>query len=169
MQNLYANNGYIYAQVVPEEIRRTAPDGKPVVDLRWTIREGSPATINKIEIVGNDVTHERVIREAIVMLPGDLFSRDRADPLVPERLQPRTSSSSRCPAPDVKPSENGVDVDIIFRVEEKRTGQHQLRRLAGAGHRRRRVHRAGGAEPLRQGQARQAAVAVRARTSTTSR
>ena len=49
---------------------------------RWsicagTIREGSPATINKVEIVGNDVTHERVIREAIVMLPGDLFSRDR--------------------------------------------------------------------------------------------
>ena len=40
------------------------------MDLRWNIREGSPATINKIEIVGNDVTHERVIREAIVMLPG---------------------------------------------------------------------------------------------------
>jgi len=59
VQNLYANNGYIYAQVVPEESRRTGPDGTPMVDLRWTIREGSPATINKIEIVGNDVTHER--------------------------------------------------------------------------------------------------------------
>jgi len=77
IQNLYANNGYIYAQVIPEETRRTGADGTPVVDLRWTIREGSPATINKIEIVGNDVTHERVIREAIVLLPGDLFSRDR--------------------------------------------------------------------------------------------
>ena len=38
--NLYANNGYIYAQVVPQEVRRTAPDGKPVVDLGWTIRNG---------------------------------------------------------------------------------------------------------------------------------
>jgi outer membrane protein insertion porin family len=40
VQNLYANNGYIYAQVVPEESRRTGPDGTPMVDLRWTIREG---------------------------------------------------------------------------------------------------------------------------------
>ena len=60
--------------------RRSAarrPTASRYVDLGWNIREGSPATINKIEIVGNDVTHERVIREAIVMLPGDLFSRDR--------------------------------------------------------------------------------------------
>jgi outer membrane protein insertion porin family len=77
VQNLYANNGYIYAQVQPEEFRRTTSVGSPLIDLRWTIREGSPATINKVEIVGNDVTHERVIREAIVMLPGDLFSRER--------------------------------------------------------------------------------------------
>ena len=61
----------------PQETRRTGADGKPVIDLRWIVQEGPPATINKMEIVGNDVTHERVIREAIVMLPGELFSRDR--------------------------------------------------------------------------------------------
>src|SRR3954470_15155457 len=77
IQKLYANNGYIYAQVQPEEVRRTDRHGTPFVDLSWNIHEGSPATINKIDIVGNDVTHERVIREAIVMLPGDLFSQDR--------------------------------------------------------------------------------------------
>ena len=100
---LYANNGYIYAQVVPEEIRRTAPDGTPVIELGWTIREGSPATINKIEIVGNDVTHERVIREAIVMLPGDLFSRER---LI--RSYQNVSNlgffQQPLPSPDVQPS-----------------------------------------------------------------
>ena len=133
VQNLYANNGYIYAQVEPSEIRRTGPDGKPVVDLRWTIREGSPATINKIEIVGNDVTHERVIREAIVHAAGRPVQPGPADPLVPERLQPRTSSSSRCPSPDVKPSANGVDVDIVFRVEEKRTGNINFGASLGQG------------------------------------
>src|SRR5689334_12104449 len=46
VQNLYANNGYIYAQVEPTETRRIGPDGKPVVDLGWTIHEGQPATIN---------------------------------------------------------------------------------------------------------------------------
>jgi outer membrane protein insertion porin family len=132
VQNLYANNGYIYAQVVPEETRRTAADGKPVVDLRWTIREGSPATINKIEIVGNDVTHERVIREAIVMLPGDLFSRER---LI--RSYQNVSNlgffQQPLPSPDVKPAANGVDVDVVFRVEERRTGNINFGASLGQG------------------------------------
>ena len=130
--NLYANNGYIYAQVVPQEVRRTTPDGKPVVDLGWTIREGSPATINKIEIVGNDVTHERVIREAIVMLPGDLFSRDRLIRSY-QNVSNLNFFQQPLPAPDVKPSENGVDVDIVFRVEEKRTGNINFGASLGQG------------------------------------
>jgi outer membrane protein insertion porin family len=132
ISTLYANNGYIYAQVEPSEIRRTGTDGKPVVDLRWTIREGSPATINKVEIVGNDVTHERVIREAIVMLPGDLFSRDR---LI--RSYQNVSNlgffQQPLPSPDVKPSANGVDVDIVFRVEERRTGNINFGASLGQG------------------------------------
>ncbi len=132
VQNLYANNGYIYASVQPEETRRTTSDGRQVIDLRWIIREGQPATINKIEIVGNDVTHERVIREAIVMLPGDLFSRDR---LI--RSYQNVSNlgyfQQPLPSPDVKPSENGVDVDIVFRVEERRTGNINFGASLGQG------------------------------------
>jgi outer membrane protein insertion porin family len=132
IQNLYANNGYIYAQVEPEEVRRTGRGGTPVVDLRWNIREGSPATINKVEIVGNEVTHERVIREAIVMLPGDLFSRDR---LI--RSYQNVSNlgffQQPLPPPDVKPAANGVDVDIVFRVEERRTGNINFGASLGQG------------------------------------
>jgi outer membrane protein insertion porin family len=132
VQNLYANNGYIYAQVEPGEVRRTGADGKAVIDLRWTVREGSPATINKVEIVGNDVTHERVIREAIVMLPGDLFSRER---LI--RSYQNVSNlgffQQPLPSPDVKPAANGVDVDIIFRVEERRTGNINFGASLGQG------------------------------------
>ena len=132
VQNLYANSGYIYAQVQPEEVRRTPAKGSPYVDLRWNIREGSPATINKVEIVGNDVTHERVIREAIVMLPGDLFSRDR---LI--RSYQNVSNlgffQQPLPSPDVKPAANGVDVDIIFRVEERRTGNINFGASLGQG------------------------------------
>jgi len=132
VQNLYANNGYIYAQVEPTETRRAGPDGTPILDLHWNIREGSPATINKIEIVGNDVTHERVIREAIVMLPGDLFSRER---LI--RSYQNVSNlgffQQPLPSPDVKPSANGVDVDIVFRVEERRTGNINFGASLGQG------------------------------------
>lgn len=132
VQNLYANNGYIYAQVEPVETRRTGSDGKPVVDLQWNIREGAPATINKIEIVGNDVTHERVIREAIVLLPGDLFSRER---LI--RSYQNVSNlgffQQPLPSPDVKPAANGQDVDVVFRVEERRTGNINFGASLGQG------------------------------------
>ncbi len=132
VQNLYANNGYIYAQVVPEETRRTTRDGKQVVDLSWNIREGSPATINKIEIVGNDVTHERVIREAIIMLPGDLFSRERLIRSY-QNISNLGFFQQPLPSPDVKPAANGVDVDVIFRIEERRTGNINFGASLGQG------------------------------------
>jgi outer membrane protein insertion porin family len=132
VQKLYANNGYIYAQVQPEEVRRTGKQGTPVVDLRWNIREGSPATINKVEIVGNDVTHERVIREAIVMLPGDLFSQDRLIRSY-QNVANLGFFQQPLPPPDVKPAANGVDVDIIFRVEERRTGNINFGASLGQG------------------------------------
>jgi outer membrane protein insertion porin family len=132
VQKLYANNGYIYANVEKEEIRRTGARGTPVVDLRWNIREGSPATINKVEIVGNDVTHERVIREAIVMLPGDLFSQDRLIRSY-QNVANLGFFQQPLPPPDVRPAANGVDVDIIFRVEERRTGNINFGASLGQG------------------------------------
>ncbi len=132
VQTLYSNNGYIYAQIEPEETRRTAPDGTPTIDLKWTIREGSPATINKINIVGNDVTHERVIREAIVMAPGELFNRDR---LIRSWQNVGNLGFFQQPMapPSVDPTENGVDVDLTFRVEERRTGNINFGASLGQG------------------------------------
>jgi len=129
---LYSNSGYIYAQVVPEETRRTGADGTPLIDLRWTIREGAPATINKINIVGNDVTHERVIREAIVLVPGELFNRDRLIRSYQNISNLGFFQQPMAP-PDVKPTENGVDVDLTFRVEEKRTGNINFGASLGQG------------------------------------
>jgi outer membrane protein insertion porin family len=89
LRTLYWNNGYIYSNVRADVTRRTGPDGKPMVDLRWVITEGQPAIVNKIEIAGNDVTHERVIRDAIVLLPGTSATW--------------ASSSSRCRSPTPNP------------------------------------------------------------------
>ncbi len=78
------------------------------------------------------MTHERVIREAIVMLPGDLFSRER---LI--RSYQNVSNlgffQQPLPSPDVKPAANGVDVDITFRVEERRTGNINFGASLGQG------------------------------------
>jgi outer membrane protein insertion porin family len=77
LKDLYDNTGYIYSRVEPELIRRTSRDGRSWIDLRWNIVEGSPATINRILILGNDVTHERVIREQITMVPDRCSTRKR--------------------------------------------------------------------------------------------
>jgi len=129
---LYSNNGYIYAQIEPEETRRTGADGTPLIDLKWTIREGQPATINKINIVGNDVTHERVVREAIVMAPGELFNRDR---LIRSWQNIGNLGFFQQPMapPDVRPLDGQADVDITFRVEERRTGNINFGASLGQG------------------------------------
>ena len=132
VQNLYANTGYIYAQVVPEEIRKTGPDGQPVVELRWNIREGNVVTVNKINIVGNEVTHERVIREAIVLYPGQVFSREA---LIRswQNIANLGFFQQPTPTPDVVPSETHTEVDITFRVEEKHTGNINFGASLGQG------------------------------------
>jgi outer membrane protein insertion porin family len=132
LRTLYYNNGYIYMQARPEVIRRTGPDGKPVVDLRWAINEGQPAIVNKIEIAGNNVTHERVIREAIVLLPGDVF---RQDALLRsyQNISNLGFFQQPLPFPDTRPANDQGDVDIIFRVTEKNTGNINFGASVGQG------------------------------------
>jgi outer membrane protein insertion porin family len=132
LANLYQNNGYIVSSVVPEEVRRTGPDSVPYVDLRWSIREGQPATINRIIILGNDVTHERVIREAIVLLPGHTYNRDALIRSY-ENVSNLNFFEQPMPPPEVDQAENGVDVDITFRVTEKRTGNINFGASVGQG------------------------------------
>ena len=91
-----------------------------------------PATINRIIILGNDVTHERVIREAIVLLPGQTFNRDALIRSY-ENVSNLNFFQQPMPPPDVEPAENGVDVDIIFRVTEKRTGNINFGASVGQG------------------------------------
>ncbi len=130
--DLYANSGYIYSSIVPEETRRTGADSVSYVDLKWVIREGQPATINRIIILGNDVTHERVIREAIVLLPGQTFNKDLLIRSY-ENISNLNFFQQPMPSPDVNPSDNGVDVDVVFRVTEKRTGNINFGASVGQG------------------------------------
>ncbi len=132
LSTLYQNNGYIYSSVTPEEVRRVGPDSVPYVDLKWSIREGQPAVINRIIILGNDVTHERVIREAIVLLPGQTFNRDLLIRSY-ENVSNLNFFQQPMPPPDVQQSENNVDVDIVFRVTEKRTGNINFGASVGQG------------------------------------
>lgn len=127
-----ANDGYIYAQVRPIVDRTVGPDSTPVVNLRWDVVEGQPAIINRIEIVGNDYTSETCIRDQLVIIPGDVFSRDR---LVRSWQSISNLGFFEAPIepPETRPANDQGDIDIIFRVKEKRTGNVSFGASMGQG------------------------------------
>jgi len=133
VQTLYGNNGYLYADVRPVTSRRTADDGTKFVDLRWQIVEGEPATIRKVEIVGNSITHESVVRRATFpLVPGDVF---RQDALIAAYQNVSNLGFFQQPVeiPQIRPTDNRVDVDVVFRVEERRTGNINFGASVGQG------------------------------------
>lgn len=132
VRNAYGNEGYIYAQVQPVVERRVAPDSTRYVDLRWEVEENSPAIINRIEIVGNDFTNESCIRDQLVILPGDVFNQQR---LIQswQSIGNLGFFETPIPPPDTRRVGEQGDVDIIFRVKEKRTGNVNFGASMGQG------------------------------------
>jgi outer membrane protein insertion porin family len=132
VRQAYGNDGYIYASVQPVVERRVTPDSTHYVDLRWEIQEGSPAIINRVDIVGNDFTNESCIRDQLVILPGDVFNQQRL-------IQSWQSISNLgffeapLPPPDTRRVNDQGDVDLIFRVKEKRTGNVNFGASMGQG------------------------------------
>ena len=134
VQTAYRNEGYIYARISPVvERTRTGPDSAPTVNLRWQIDERQPAIINRIDIAGNDYTSDECIRRQLVLVPGDVFNQDRL-------LRSWQSVGNLgffetpLPFPDTRPANEQGDLDITFRVKEKRSGSFNFgASMGGAG------------------------------------
>jgi len=160
VQQMYRNDGYLYAQVEPVVQRVEGPGGEPVVNVTWAISERSPFYISRVTIEGNTRTHESVIRDRLVVFPGDVYSEDRL-------LQSYRSIAALgffetpMPTPDILPNPDEGTVDLVFRVQEKQTGSINFGTAIGGGG----YGRAGGvsgflgfSEPNLFGQAKQGSV-----------
>lgn len=132
VRQAYGNDGYIYSQVAPVVDRRVAADSTHYVDLRWEVQEGAPAIINRVEIVGNDYTTEMCIRDQLVILPGDVFNQQR---LIQswQSLSNLGFFETPVPPPDTRRVNEQGDIDLIFRVKEKRTGNVNFGASMGQG------------------------------------
>jgi outer membrane protein insertion porin family len=129
----YANEGYIYANVRPVvERAKVGRDSVPTVNLRWEIDEKTPAIVNRVEILGNDITSESCIRNQIFVVPGDVFRRDALLRSY-QGIGNLGFFETPLPAPDTKPANENGDVDIIFHVKEKRTGNVNFGASVGQG------------------------------------
>jgi outer membrane protein insertion porin family len=128
----YRNQGYIQASITPVIDRIEPQDGgPPLVNARWLVNEGPLALINRINIIGNEYTHEWVIRNQLTVIPGDVYSQDRL-------LQSYQSISALgffetpMPLPDIQLLTDG-DVDITFEVVERQTGSINFGTSIGGG------------------------------------
>ncbi|OGT94784.1 MAG: outer membrane protein assembly factor BamA [Gemmatimonadetes bacterium GWC2_71_9] len=134
LRTQYANAGYIYAEVRPriEHVESADTAEPPTVNLSWAVNEQHPAIVNRIEILGNEVTHERVIREALVILPGDVFAQDRVLRSY-QNISNLGFFNQPLPFPDTRPANDQGDIDLVFRVEEKHTGNVNFGASVGQG------------------------------------
>ncbi|MFN2635810.1 MAG: outer membrane protein assembly factor BamA [Gemmatimonadaceae bacterium] len=132
LSEAYNDEGYIYAQIRPVAERVPSTDSVRRVNLRWEIDERSPAIINRIEIAGNDYTHESCIREQIVLAPGQVFNRNYLIRSY-QNIGNLNFFETPMPAPETKPSGDQGDVDIVFNVKEKRTGNVNFGASMGQG------------------------------------
>lgn len=75
IQNLYYNQGYLFANLQPLEV----PSGEDTVDVTIRINEGHVVRIKEIRITGNTKTNEKVVRREFKIFPGDTFNRAKLE------------------------------------------------------------------------------------------
>jgi len=118
INGVYMDRGYLFFQIIPREI----PVSDDEIDLHLSITENHQVTIARINIVGNDRTHENVIRRELKVFPGDIFSRQA---LFRSQREIFILNYFSDVVPDVVPvNENEIDVEIS--VVEKSSDRANL-------------------------------------------
>jgi len=71
LSEIYANEGYAFADVVPK-IKEN--DREQTVDITYQISKGKKVRFERIEITGNTLTRDKVIRRELQVIEGGYFS-----------------------------------------------------------------------------------------------
>ncbi|MBN8640518.1 MAG: BamA/TamA family outer membrane protein [Flavobacteriales bacterium] len=129
LTNLYQNNGYLFSSINPVEVK-TANDS---IDFEIRVTEGPIAYFNKISVVGNDKTHDRVIYRELRTKPGEKYSKEELVRTVreigqlgffdPEAIDPKFKN--------VDPTAGTVDIE--YNLVEKGSSQIELQGGYGGG------------------------------------
>lgn len=121
ISSLYMDDGYLFFQITPVEILVENDS----IDFEMRIYEGKQAIINKVTVVGNLKTNDKVIMREIRTRPGQLFRRSDIIRSQRELAQLGFFDPEKM---NVIPTPNPVNgtVDIEYEVEEKPSDQVQL-------------------------------------------
>jgi outer membrane protein insertion porin family len=115
MADAYGSGGYVDLTIVPE----SSPAHGGLIDITYRIDEGQRSYVERINIIGNTRTKDKVIRREVLIAPGDIFNTVRV-----ETSKKRLENLGYFSKVDTFPVDTGVEgrkyLDI--QVEEKRTG-----------------------------------------------
>ncbi len=111
----YGSGGYVDLQVTPQGV----PAGDNRIDVHYEIQEGAPSFVQRINIVGNTRTKDKVIRREILIAPGDILNSVRV-----ETTKKRLDNLGYFEKVETFPEDTGVPgrKDLTIQVQEKRTG-----------------------------------------------
>lgn len=127
--NLYQNNGYLFSNINAVEVR-TVND---TIDFEIRVNEGPLAYFNKITVVGNDKTNDRVIYRELRTKPGEKYSKELLVRTIreigqlgffdPEAIDPKFKNVDA----------SAGTVDIEYNLVEKGSSQIELQGGYGGG------------------------------------
>lgn len=111
----YGSGGYVDLQVTPQGV----PAGQGRIDVHYQLQEGGPSFVQRINIVGNSRTKDKVIRREVLIAPGDILNSVRV-----ETTKKRLDNLGYFSKVETYPEETGVSgrKDLTIQVQEKRTG-----------------------------------------------
>jgi outer membrane protein insertion porin family len=111
----YGSGGYVDLSVIPIG----TPAGEARIDVNYKIDEGSRSFVERIDIVGNTRTKDKVIRREVLVAPGDVFNTVRVD-----TSKKRLENLGYFSKVETYPEDTDVPgrKDLVVQVEEKRTG-----------------------------------------------
>ncbi len=128
VSSVYLNDGYLTFNVDPVQTKIHGD----TVDMEMRIYEGPQYTNNRITVVGNTITNDRVVLRDVRTKPGEKFSKELLVRTVREIGQLGNFDESKT-VPTPKPNPADGTVDIEYAVEEKPSDQIELSGGFGGG------------------------------------
>lgn len=120
ISDVYYDQGYAYANINP--VTSVNADSK-TVDLTFDIQKGPQVTIERIDVIGNTKTRDKVIRRELRVYEGELYSGTGV-----RRSKDRVTALGFFETVDITQKPGSADDRIVLQVEvkEKATGTFQV-------------------------------------------
>src|SRR5436305_6564969 len=115
LADAYGSGGYVDLVITPEG----TPAGTGLIDVHYSVEEGTRSFVNRVNIEGNTRTKDKVIRREVLVAPGDVFNTVRVD-----TTKKRLENLGYFAKVETYPEDTDIPgrKDLTILVQEKRTG-----------------------------------------------